>query len=103
MTGKPAAPPRTLMSAQNDLAALVQSRPETPVQRAEASVAARGLAEEAFQLGQADARQEGRAALGKAWSAFLEAIPDEFWRELPYHDPLLALRLRRALLGGRDD
>ena len=103
MTGEPAAPPRTLMSVQNDLAALVQSRPETPVQRAEASVAARGLAEEAFQMGQADARLEGRKALGRAWSAFLAMIPDEFWKELPYHDPELYRQFRKFVLGGRDD
>jgi len=95
----PAAQPRTLMSVQNDLSALAQQRPETPVQRAEASILARELAAEAFELGKAEAAAEHRKALGKAWSAVLEMIPDEFWKELPYTDPELAQRFCQVVLG----
>jgi hypothetical protein len=99
----PAAQPRTLMSVQNDLSALAQSVPTSPSWRAEASVTARDLAAEAFELGKAESAAEQRKALGKAWSAVLEMIPDEFWRELPYTDPELAARFCRVVLGeGRD-
>jgi hypothetical protein len=99
----PAPRPRTLMSVQNDLSALAQSGPASPSWRADASVAARELAAEAFELGKAESAAEQRKALGKAWSAVLEMIPDEFWRELPYTDPELAARFRKAVLGSTDD
>lgn len=87
--------PRTLMSVQGDLAALAMSRPGG----GSSAVKARELAAEAFELGKAEARQEGRKALGKAWSAVLEMIPAGFWEELPYTDPPLYRRFRAFVLG----
>jgi hypothetical protein len=95
----PAAQPRTLMSVQNDLSKLAMARFSSPADRAEAWARARGLANEAFELGKAEARQENRKALGRAWGAFLTELPAEFWRCLPYDDPDLYRRLRTALPG----
>jgi hypothetical protein len=96
----PAAQPRTLMSVQNDLAALFD--PNSTTLGHFRPTRARFLAEEAFQLGKAEQAAEHRKALGKAWSAALDGIPDEFWKFLPYDDPELYRRWRAFLLGGRD-
>jgi hypothetical protein len=93
-----AAETRTLASVQNDLAALVMS-PSRDGARAGSVARVRALAEAAFELGKAEARQEGRKALGRAWGAFLTELPAEFWRCLPYDDPDLYQRFREALLG----
>jgi flagellar biosynthesis/type III secretory pathway protein FliH len=93
---------RTLMSVQNDMAALAADHivdPDYAVLAAHLAAKARDLAEEAYELGKAEGRREGRKALGKAWSAALEMIPDEFWAELPYTDPALAARFREVVLG----
>jgi hypothetical protein len=91
--------PRTLADVQNDLAALAMAHHGLRPAPASSAAKARALAAEAFELGRAEARQEGRKALGKAWSAVLDMIPAEFWEELPYTDPELCRRFRKFALG----
>ena len=82
-------PERLLSDVQDDLAALVAP----PAARQ-----ARELAAEAYRLGRRSERENGREALGKAWSAFLALMTPEMWRDVEYLEPELWRRLRAAIL-----
>jgi hypothetical protein len=91
--------PRGLTAVENDAATLAVSRFATAADRGRAMERARALVSEAFELGRAEARQEGRKSLGVAWGAFLGTITQEMWQDIQAYDPALFERFRAFVLG----
>lgn len=48
-----------------------------------------------------DDHRERRKSLGRAWGAFLDSVPEEFWELLPYDNPELHSRFKRFITGER--